>query len=277
MRPVHVLLTAFLLWNLCPRSPAQEVFLQQEGKFLYPPNLSTGGDNVLLGMTIGSVVGFPITATIDAENTRTDAHGKSIVVRFRSKIYRDSKGRTRLEWDMTPLNKPPKPGWFAIEIYDPTTRTSLHLQPSTKTASRSHFPAPDEKPQPVCQDSDLPKIDPEALAQLPVPAPQVIQIELAHDVVENMVVRRGRESVKPPPGSSTRNPAYATLTDYWFSQQLQAFVLVKRIGPGKSQHTIKLSNISRDEPGVSLFAVPPDYNVSESKACCGNCSPELSD
>jgi hypothetical protein len=38
--------------------------------------------------------------------------------------------------------------------------------------------------------------------------------------------------------------SYATLTDYWFSQDLQAFVLVKRTGPGKSQHTIKVSDIS---------------------------------
>src|SRR5258708_10183422 len=102
MRPAHVLMAAFLLCSVCSSSPAKEVFLQQEGKFLYPPNLSTGGDNVLMGMTIGSVAGFPITATIDAENTRSDSHGNSVIARFRCKIYRDSKGRTRLEWDMTP-------------------------------------------------------------------------------------------------------------------------------------------------------------------------------
>ena len=76
------------------------------------------------------------------------------------------------------------------------------------------------------------------------------------------------ESVKLLSNSSRKNPAYATLTDYWFSQELQAFVLVKRIGPGKSQHTIKLSDISRDEPDPSLFAVPPDYHVSEPKQSC---------
>jgi hypothetical protein len=48
MRPVRVL-TIFFLCYVCSSLPAQEVFLQLEGKFLYPPNLSTGGDNVLLG------------------------------------------------------------------------------------------------------------------------------------------------------------------------------------------------------------------------------------
>jgi hypothetical protein len=273
MRLVHVLLATVLLCTLCSGTPAQEVFLQREGKFLYPPNLSTGGDNVLMGMTIGSVVGFPITATIDAENTRTDAHGKSVILRFRSKIYRDSKGRTKLEWDMTPLDEPPKPGWFMIEIYDPTTRTSLHLQPSTKTAFKTPWPGHDEKPQQVCKDSDFPRLDPKALAQLNFS--QVTQRELAHDFVDGMSVRHGRESVKPSPNSSRKNGAYATLTDYWFSQDLQAFVLAKRTGPGKSQHTIKLSDISRDEPDPSLFAVPPDYNVSEPEPWHGDCAPKL--
>jgi hypothetical protein len=238
------LLTTVLLGSICSGASALEVFLQQEGKFLYPPNLSSGGDNVLMGMTIGSVPGYPITGTIEAENTRTDSHGKTVIARFRSKIYRDSKGRTRLESDMTPLDEPPKPDWFMIEIYDPTSRTSIRLQPSIKAASMGHFPAPDEKPQPVCKNSDFPKIDPKDLAQVAIP--QVSQEELTHDVVDGMAVRHGRESVKLARNSSGKNSAYARVRDYWFSQELQVFVLVKRNGPGKSQHTVKHSRISAE-------------------------------
>jgi hypothetical protein len=204
MRQFHFLLTAVLLGSVCSGACAQEVFLQQEGKFLYPPNLTTSGDNVLMGMSIGSLAGYPVAATIDAENTRTDSQGKTVIARFRSKIYRDSKGRTRLEWDMTPLGEPPKPGRFMIEIYDPTTRTGLHLQPSIKSASRMRFSAPDEKPQQVCKDSDFPEIDSKALPQFAFP--QFSQKELAHVVVEGMVVRHGRESVKAPPDSSWEKP-----------------------------------------------------------------------
>lgn len=267
------LLTAVLLGSICSGAFAQEVFLQQEGKFLYPPNLTTGGDNVLMGMTIGAVPGYPVTGTVDAENTRTDSHGKIVIVRFRSKIYRDSKGRTRLEWDMTPLGEPPKPGWVMIEIYDPTSRTSIHLQPSIKVASKAYFPAFSENPQPVCKASDFPKIDPKESAQVAIP--HVSQIELAHDIVNGMAVRHGRESVKLSPNSSGKNSAYATVTDYWFSQELQAFVLVKRRGPGKSQHTIQLSDISRGEPDPSYFTVPADYQVSEPVTWDGDCSPKL--
>jgi hypothetical protein len=267
-------LTSVLLGSICSGAFAQDVVLQQEGKFLYPPNLSTrGGDNVLLGLTIGSVPGYPISGTIDAENTRTDSPGKTVIARYRSKIYRDSKGRTRLEWDMTPLGEPPKPGWFMIDIYDPTTRTSIHLQPSIKAAWKGHFPAPNEKPQQVCKASQLPEIDPKDLAQLAIP--QVSQEELAADVVDGMAVRHGRESVKLRPNSSGKSAAYARVTDYWFSQELQVFVLVKRSGPGNSQHTIKLSDISRREPDPSLFTVPPDYQVSKPEPWDGDCSPKL--
>jgi hypothetical protein len=267
------LLIAVLLGSTCSGAFAQEVVLQQEGKFLYPPNLSTRGDNVLLGMTIGSVPGYPISATIEAENTRTDSHGKSVIASYRSKIYRDSKGRTRLEWDMTPLGEAPKPGWFMIDIYDPTTRTSIHLQPFGKTASMGHLPGPNEKPQPVCKESDFPKIDRRDLAQMAIP--KVSQIELAHDVIDGRAVRHGRESLELSPGSPGKSSASARVTDYWFSQELQAFVLIKRSGPGKSQHTVKLSDISRGEPDPSFFAIPPDYKVSEPEPWDGDCSPKL--
>jgi len=266
------LLTTVLLGSICSGASAQENLLQQEGKFLYRPNLSTRGDNVLMGMTIGSVPGYPITGTIDAENTRTDPHGKNVIARFRSKIYRDSKGRTRLEWDMTPLDEQRKPGWFMIDIYDPTTRTSIRLQPSIKTATKAHWPAPNEKPQHVCKGSDFSEIDPKDLAQMAVP--EVSQTELAHDVVDGMAVRHGRESIKFSSNSSGKSSA-SMVTDYWFSQELQAFVLVKRRGPSKSQHTVKLSDISRGEPDPSFFTVPPGYQVSQPEPWDGDCSPKL--
>jgi len=267
------LLTMILLGSICSGTSAQEVFLQKEGKFLYPPNLTTGGDNALEGMTIGSVPGYPITGTINAENTRTGSHGKTVIARFRSKIYRDSKGRTRLDWDTTPLDEPNKPRSLLIEIYDPTSRTSIQLQPSTKTASKGHLPGPNDKPQHVCKASDFPTIHPKDLAQLPIP--QVSQKELAHDVVDGMAVRHGRDSVTFSSNSSGKTSVHAMVTDYWFSQKLQAFVLVKRSGPGKSQHTIKLSDVSRSEPDPSFFIIPPDYQVSEPEPWDGDCSPKL--
>jgi hypothetical protein len=271
MRPFQFVWTAILLGSMCSATPAQDFPVQKEGKFLNPPNLSQRSDDLLTGMTVGSLPGYPISATIEVENVRYDSSGKTVTVRFRSKMYRDSKGRTRLEWDMTPLGETPKAGWFSIEIYDPTTRTSMHLQPSEKTAFKGHLPAPDEKPQQVCRPSDLPRIDPKELARIAIP--QVSQTEISHDVVDGMAVRHGRESIIFPHTPSAKNASY--VTDYWFSQELQAYVLVKRSGPGKSQHVIKLTDVTRAEPDASLFAIPSDYAVSKPQPWDGDCSPKL--
>ena len=274
MRIYALVLMTITLGSLCPPSQAQEGFLQKEGKFLYPPNLSSRSDNLLTGMTINSVPGFPLTATIEAENTGTDAQGKNVVVRFRSKVYRDSKGRTRHEWDMTPLDEPPKPGWFSIDIYDPTTRTSIHLQPSEKTGYKFHFPAPGEKFKScMIPDSTIPDLEGSERVRIP----QVIQKELAHDVMDGRKVRHGREFVRIPANFFGKSPGYTTLTDYWFSQELQYYVLVKRTGPGKTQHIIKLSGIRHDEPDPSLFVIPADYRMSEPKPGDSDCTPKCRD
>jgi hypothetical protein len=259
MRPAYLLLTTILLCALCSAAPAQE---QQEGQPLNPTDwMSVDSDDNLHGTDISSVVGIPITATVDAENTRTDSHGRSVTLRYRSKVYRDSKGGTRLESDVTPSGELPKPAWDMIEICDPTTGTNIILYPSTKTFDDLHAPLPDEKQQQIDNDPETHKIDNSYALKLfgPRAVQQVTQRELAHDVVDGMVVRHGRESAKLLHSSSRGRAAFDMLTDYWFSQELQVFVLIKRTGPGKSQHAIKLSDISRDEPNPSLFTVPPDY------------------
>ena len=101
---------ALLLASGPGRIRAQETRLQKEGTFLYPPNLTMGPDNLLLGMTIGSVKGHPVSGTINADNTSIDARGQTIATHYRSRIFRDSAGRTRIEWTITPMEKQPDQG-----------------------------------------------------------------------------------------------------------------------------------------------------------------------
>jgi hypothetical protein len=276
MRPIRHLWRVVLFASLCcSATPAQEFPLQQEGKFLNPPNLTTQSDRVLMGMTIGSVPGFPLSANVEAENIGYDAAGKMVTKRFRSRIYRDSKGRTRLEWDMTPVGDAPKAGWFMIDIFDPTTMMSIRLQPSVHTASKWRVPAPGEKPEHLCKASDFPDIDPKVLAQIVAPVPQVSQNEVEHGVIDGMVVRHGQDSLTFPPQPSGKHSTKDMVTDYWFSQQLQLYVLVKRRGPGNTRHVIKLTDIARAEPDASLFAIPAGYVVSEPQPWDGDCRPKL--
>ena len=275
MRATHLWGALLVVSMCCAAARAQEFRLQQEGQFLNPPNLMSQSDKILTGMTIGSVAGFPFSADVETESVHYNASGKMVTLRFRSKIYRDAKGRTRLEWNMKPVGETMEGGWFMIDIYDPTTRMSIRLQPGVKTASQWRVPAPGEAPGPVCKPSDLPEIDPKLLANLVVPAPKVAQDEVGKEVVDGMTVRHGRESVIYPARANGKNSLLDRVTDYWFSQELQFYVLVKRSGPGRSQNVIRLTDISRNEPDAALFAIPKGYTVAQQAVWDGDCKPKL--
>ena len=275
MRATHLLGALLVASMCCTAARAQEFPLQQEGQFLNPPNLMTQSDKVLTGMTVGSVSGFPFSAGVEAESIHYNASGKVVTLRFRSKIYRDAKGRTRLEWNMKPVGETMEGGWFMIDIYDPTTRMSIRLQPGVKTASQWRVLAPGEAPGPVCEPSDLPEVDPKLFANLVVTAPKVAQDEVGKEVVDGMAVRHGRESVIYPARANGKNSLLDRVTDYWFSQELQFYVLVKRSGPGRSQNVIRLTDISRNEPDAALFAIPKGYTVAQQAVWDGDCKPKL--
>jgi hypothetical protein len=275
MRATHLWRALLLASMCCATARAQEFPLQQEGQFLNPPNLMTQSDKILTGMTIGSVAGFPFSAGVEAESIHYNASGKVVTLRFQSKIYRDAKGRTRLEWNMKPVGETIEGGWFMIDIFDPTTRMSIRLQPAVKTASQWRVPAPGEAPEHVCKPSDLPDVDPKLFANLVVLAPKVAQDEVGKEVVDGMAVRHGREALTYPARAIGKNSLLDRVTDYWFSQELQFYVLVKRSGPGRSQNAIRLTNISRTEPDAALFAIPRGYTVSQPAVWDGDCKPKL--
>jgi hypothetical protein len=79
-----------------------------------------------------------------------------------------------------------------------------------------------------------------------------------------MAVRHGRETMRYPAGFAGSAEAVTIVTDYWFSQELQAFVLVKRVGPGKGVHALALQNITHQEPEKSAFEIPRGYKIVSS-------------
>jgi hypothetical protein len=54
-----------------------------------------------------------------------------------------------------------------------------------------------------------------------------------------------------------------TITERWFSAELQVDLLTKSESPELGQHTHKLVNIRAGDPDPLLFQVPADYTVKE--------------
>lgn len=258
--PLLLLLT---LTGLAVQAARPEV-----GKSLSPPNLSSTGENIIVGMSLDSIPGFPLSAVVETENTTTGADGSTVVVTYRQSIFRDVHGRTRVDQDLNPVGEPPNPQLVTIAVYDPAHKTIVDLFPDAKTAIKTLLDPPKPRRQQAC--APLPPIDPRFLAkQLPSKPPEFHLEELAPDSINGMKLRHGRQTIKYPAHSFGNKSAYSIVTHFWYSQKWQVFVRVKQTGPGKTSHTVSLRDLRRDEPDPSLFLIPDGckITVSESQDC----------
>jgi hypothetical protein len=99
------------------------------------------------------------------------------------------------------------------------------------------------------------------LGQQSQPRIDIQREELGTEVITGMQLRHGRETSRYPAGFAGYKDAYTVVIDYWYSQELQSFVLVKQLGPFNSVHTLTLRNIRHQDPDLSLFTIPKDYKV----------------
>jgi hypothetical protein len=257
-----------LLLLLALRGLAGQASRPEASKLLSPPNLSSTGENVIVGMSLDSISGFPLSAVVETENTTTGTDGATVVVSFKQRIFRDVRGRTRVDQDLNPVGELPNPQLVTIVVYDPAHKTTVDLFPDAKTAIKTLLEAPKTHRQRPCP--ALAPIDPRFLAkQLPSSPPEFHLEELAPDFIDGLKLRHGRQTIKYPAHSFGNKSAYSIITDFWYSQKWQVFVRVKQTGPGKTSHTLSLRDLRRDEPDPALFLIPDGYKitVSESQDC----------
>jgi hypothetical protein len=239
----------------------------EEGKPLYPPNFIGSGDADLLGYNIPSLTSLPFTGVIEAENSKTEADGKTTVRRFRTRVARDSYGRLRTDIDMNPEGSAVNPQLLQISIYDPVSKTTKLIFPAAKVAIRqSTLPAPpshNRSKAPVIMTDSLPASIP---ADLPLLNIDIHREDLGRETVDGVSLLYGRQTIRYPAGFGGNKDASSRVIDYWYSIELQAFVRVRQVGPGKSVHTLTLENISHQQPARALFQIPAGYHVDEPKA-----------
>jgi hypothetical protein len=246
---------------------AHQAVQQGVQKPLYPPNLIVTGDSILVGLSIEPVKAVPLSGTIETENSSTDKDGKETLQRFRAKIWRDSRGRTRVDTDMNPVGVKIDERLRQSSIYDAVTKTIIQLFPGNKVAIRTS----DETARPAKPASGRAKepifLEPPELSESGFrnsqPPIDIHREELAGEELDGMEVRHGRQTINYPVGSVGNKEAYRTVTDYWYSEELQIFVRVNEAGPGNSTHSLRLVDIGRAEPPRSAFGVPKGYAVQQ--------------
>jgi hypothetical protein len=86
---------------------------------------------------------------------------------------------------------------------------------------------------------------------------------LGKQAIEGLVCDGTREIHTIPAGEVGNDRPIETVTERWYSPELQVMVMSRTNDPMSGETVYRLTNVRRAEPDKSLFQVPPGYTVKE--------------
>lgn len=245
-------------------------------------------------LDVAPVKGSPFCATVTNEHTQLFADGNRIHTTEDSTVCRDSQGRTRREAQLNLLGAVPQgsaPKLITIE--DPVAGVRYTLDTFAKIAEKMPL-----NRQIVTAAGKGPKLDQNIVIyqksgsmEAPPPgAPAPMMMTFTKRIMDNGATFETSGNQTPPTtenlGDQTINGIRATgtrvtttipagqmgneqpinvVSENWYSQDLKATVMTKHSDPWAGQLTTTFSNVNTSEPDPSLFTVPSDYKVVDSK------------
>ena len=96
-------------------------------------------------------------------------------------------------------------------------------------------------------------------------AGNVTRESLGQQNVEGVAATGTRATTTIAAGAIGNLQPIQVVSEQWFSPDLQVLVMTKHNDPRTGETTYRLQSIVRAEPDRSLFTVPPDYTLMESK------------
>jgi hypothetical protein len=236
-----------------------------------------------------TIANAPYSAEAVTESTQVLADGNRIARKTITRIFRDGDGRTRREQvnDNGVVE--------SVSIVDPVAHLSYVLQPDSRTAYRDFVliglptmmrskmegvEATDEKLAVAAQAKlemeqqrrqggpppPPPPPGPDGRVVFErMPAGQTVREDLGRQSIEGVVATGSRSTTTIPAGAIGNLQPIQVVSEQWFSPDLQVFVMTKHNDPRSGETTYRLQSIVRAEPDRSLFTVPPDYTLRESK------------
>lgn len=222
------------------------------------------------------VLNSPYQAQTTSETTQHLADGNVIQNTQTSKVARDSQGRTWTEetiQKMGPWSSESGPR-TVVFISDPVAQVSYVLHPENKTAEKMPFIKLSGGKAGESGASLNVVSSAGAVAGGVVVSAMVSTNGGAHEVgdrqVENLgteeingVTAQGKRTTVTIPANTFGNQLpIVTVTETWYSPDLQMVVQSKRDDPRFGESTFSVENIQKGEPAADLFQVPSDYTLS---------------
>ena len=93
----------------------------------------------------------------------------------------------------------------------------------------------------------------------------VARENLGQQNIEGVAATGTRSTITIPAGALGNLQPIHVVSEEWLSADLQVLVMTKHNDPRTGETTYRLQSIVRAEPDRSLFTVPPDYTLRESK------------
>jgi len=209
------------------------------------------------------VVGAPYSASAVTETVQTLADGNHIRHSTTSSLARDSQGRTRREQSLSGpaslAGAAPLP--TLVFIQDPVAKTHYVLEPDTKIARTTSASATGATMSAPAGSYQMKVIQKGNAAK----GPDVKKESLGSQLVNGVRADGNRVTRTIAAGEMGNEKPIEVVTETWYSPELQAIVRSKTSDPRTGDTTFELQNIDRSEPAASLFTVPADYTVQESK------------
>jgi hypothetical protein len=231
----------------------------------------------------GKVVkGAPYSAVASTEMTQLLSDGNQINHKMTSNIYRDSQGRTRREENFSGIGlvaingKQPR---GVVFISDPVSGSEYVLEPENKIARRMPSLPPNgitthkmfamramgvavqASGESGVQVSGHPDVQSVRVSE-DLDA-QVSPESLGEQTIEGVVAEGKRTTTTIPAGAMGNQRPITTVTEEWFSRDLQVIVLSTTKDPRMGETTYRLTNMQRAEPPAALFTLPADYTVKD--------------
>jgi hypothetical protein len=266
----------------------------QEDHFAFAVNSDHGVAPQVRVMSLQSgvmgkpVKGAPYSGTEINETTQMLADGTRIHNEVQTQVYRDSEGRMRRE------------SGSEITIWDPVANTSWVLNPKTQTARKLPIGvyyfntkvgegsvvirtmaagAPDKVlTEDIKGRND--ELRAKMKAELDSKVREAVRTETmsysvthskapAESLGKRMIEGVNAEGTKTvntiEPGTIGNDRAIQSVSERWFSPDLQTVMLTRHSDPRTGEEVFKLVNVNRSEPAPYLFQVPAGYQIVEQK------------
>jgi TonB family protein len=204
------------------------------------------------GEHIAPIAKLPFTAKAELEAVNQLVDGTLITHKTYNLIARDQLGRTHNEgrkWIDIATGGEPK--IFRVELYDPRSKTRTTIFPETKFVRYWTQTAPPSATDRTASTSKHP--------------PEITRENLGTDTIEGLAVRGTRISQTYAVGALDNDRPITIATESWYSDELKINLLTKRTDPRYGVQTVRVTELRREEPDASMFAVPQDYRVADER------------